>query len=52
MKRWLATRPWVWIVVALALVVVVDVAFLVFAEMTAPPALNEATGPRLPEVLG
>jgi hypothetical protein len=40
MKRWLAARPWIWIVAALTLVVIVDLVFLVFAEVTAPPVLT------------
>jgi len=37
MRRWVRERPWIWIVLALSFVVLFDLGFLVFAELTAPP---------------
>ena len=40
MREWLRERPWIWIVIAFVLFVILNLVFLVFAEMTQPEVVS------------
>ena len=51
-KTWLSDRPWIWIVLLLALLLVGSVATFVIAELNRPEILNRPAGPPAVRGLG
>jgi hypothetical protein len=45
MKKWLYDRPWIWIVVFIAVMLAGSFTTLVIAEMNRPTIVKERTGP-------